>query len=88
MQNVKFRKSIHSQEHLTLRNFWINQRQSLNLSQRALAEKLNITYSLIGKIETGDRRLDIVEMIDYAHALEVDPHTVIDLILNQKNLSG
>ena len=50
MQNVKFRKSIHSQEHLTLRNFWINQRQSLNLSQRALAEKLNITYSLIGKI--------------------------------------
>jgi len=54
------------------------------LSQRKLAEKLNITYSLIGKIKTGDRRLDIIQMIDYAKALEVDPHDIIDMIINQK----
>jgi DNA-binding transcriptional regulator YiaG len=60
MENVKFRKSIHSKEHVALRGFWIKQRQNLGLSQRSLADKLNVTYSLIGKIETGDRRLDIV----------------------------
>jgi predicted transcriptional regulator len=56
----------------------------LGLSQVELAKKIMVVQSLIAKIETGDRRLDIIEMIDYAEALEVDPHTVIDLILNQK----
>jgi transcriptional regulator with XRE-family HTH domain len=84
MKYVKLRKSIYSKQHTALRDLWIDRRKELNLSQAELANKLNVLQSLIGKIETGDRRLDIVEMIDYAHALEVDPHTVIDLILNQK----
>ncbi len=86
VESIKFRKSIHSKEHLTLRNFWIKQRQNLGLSQRALADKLNITHSLIGKIEMGDRRLDVVEMIDYTKALEVGQHTVIDLLPLVKQL--
>jgi len=84
MSYSRFRKSIYSKQHTALRDSWVGRRKELNLSQAELANKLNVLQSLIGKIETGDRRLDIVEMIDYAHALEVDPHTVIDLILNQK----
>jgi len=84
MKYLKFRQSIHSQSNIYLRSFWIKRRKELGLSQRDVAERLQITHSLIGKIETGDRRLDIIEMIDYAKALEVDPHTVINLILNQK----
>ena len=85
MVYTKFRKSIYSKQHTALRDFWIDRRKELNLSQAELAKKLNTLQSLIGKIETGDRRLDIVEMIDYARALEVDPHTVLDLIINQKS---
>ncbi len=84
MQHIKFRKSIYSKQYIALRNFWINRRKELRLSQAELAEKITVVQSLIAKIETGDRRLDIVEMIDYAKALEVDPHTIIDLIINQK----
>jgi predicted transcriptional regulator len=84
MEYIRFRKSIYSKQHTALRDFWIDRRKELGLSQAELAKKINVVQSLIGKIETGDRRLDIVEIIDYAKALEVDPHTVIDLIINRK----
>ena len=84
MSENSLRKSIHHQLHRDLRATLIKARKDLGWSQRDLADQLGITHSTIGKIETGDRRLDIVEMIDYAQALEVDPHTVINLILNQK----
>lgn len=80
MKNAKFRKSVHSKEHVALRVLWIEQRKKLGLSQRELAKKLGVTYSLIGKIETGDRRLDIFETIDYCDILELNPHDVIDHI--------
>ncbi len=67
-----------------MRDLWIDRRKDLGLSQAELAEKITVMQSLIAKIETGDRRLDIVEMVDYAQALEIDPHTIIDLIINQK----
>ncbi len=77
----KLRSSIYSYEQQWLRTLFVNQRKKLGLSQRALAEKMDVVYSLIGKIETGDRRLDIVEFIQYCEALELDPKTVItDLI--------
>ncbi|MGR3806504.1 helix-turn-helix domain-containing protein [Pasteurella testudinis] len=69
----KFRSSIHSEKQLWLRQHFIEQRKALGLSQRALSERLGVIYSLIGKIETGDRRLDILEFLDYCQALELDP---------------
>ena len=71
------RASIHSAEQQALRHLFTTQRQHLGLSQRALAERMGVVYSVIGKIETGDRRLDIVEFIEYCHALELDPKAVI-----------
>ncbi|MFB6349548.1 helix-turn-helix domain-containing protein [Moraxella sp. ZJ142] len=74
------RKSIHAPEHEKLRQILIKRRQELGLTQRTLAERLGVIYSLIGKIETGDRRLDVIEFIEYCHALELSPTQVIDLI--------
>lgn len=80
----KLRLSIHSSEHLFLRQLFIERRKELGLSQRALAERLNIVYSLIGKIETGDRRLDVYEYIQYCRALELDPLLVLTQILSNE----
>ena len=80
MKNKRLRQSIHSEANTVLRNLLIAQRVNLKLTQRELAEKLNIGYSLIGKIETGDRRLDIVELLEYAHALEIDTMDIINII--------
>ena len=65
----KLRDSVHSANQVWLREVFIARRQELGLSQRALAEKIGVIYSLIGKIETGDRRLDVVEFILYCQAL-------------------
>ncbi|WP_019519725.1 helix-turn-helix domain-containing protein [Faucicola boevrei] len=79
MKNLRL--SVHSQEHLALRTLLINRRLELNLSQRALATKLDVVYSFVGKVETGDRRLDIFELSVYCQALELD---IQDLIVQLK----
>lgn len=75
------RTSIHSAEQQYLRKIFQKRRQSLGLSQRDLASRLDVVYSFIGKVETGDRRLDIFEFIQYCQALELNPLDIIhDLI--------
>ncbi|HCA5034804.1 helix-turn-helix transcriptional regulator [Acinetobacter baumannii] len=76
--------SIHSPEHIWLRQLFIKRREELGLSQRALAERLDVIYSFIGKVETGDRRLDIFEFVAYCEALELDVNEVINRIQKLK----
>lgn len=78
MRNL--RSSIHSNEHLWLRNLFISRRQELGLSQRALCEKMGVVSSFVGKVETGDRRLDAFEFILYCNALELEPASVLTQI--------
>ena len=80
MTNISFRKSIHHKLHRSLRDFLTKARKDLNLSQRDLAEKLGVTYSIIGKIETGDRRLDVIEFYEYSKALELVPSETLFLL--------
>lgn len=75
MKNL--RKSIHAPEHETLRHLLTQRRQELGLTQRTLADRLDVIYSFMGKVETGDRRLDVIEFIEYCHALELSPECVI-----------
>ena len=85
MKNKRLRQSIHSDANRALRDLLTKQRYKLKLTQRELAEKLNVSHSLIGKIETGDRRLDIVELLEYAHALEIDTMDIINIIQKTQN---
>ncbi|WGE36328.1 helix-turn-helix domain-containing protein [Actinobacillus genomosp. 1] len=83
------RLSIHSAEHIWLRELFVKQRQILGLSQRTLGLKMGVLASFIGKVETGDRRLDIFEFMAYCEGLELDPIEVlreIDLKFNSKNI--
>ncbi|KAE9537754.1 helix-turn-helix domain-containing protein [Ursidibacter arcticus] len=75
MKNLRL--SIHSEEYVWLRQHLINRRIELQLSQRALCEKMGVVSSFVGKVETGDRRLDIFEFIAYCEGLELNPIEVI-----------
>ncbi len=78
MKNLRL--SIHSAEHLWLRDLFLKRRQELGLTQRTLGEKMGVLYSFIGKVETGDRRLDLFEFIAYCKGLDLEPIEVLQEI--------
>ena len=80
-----FRKTIHAAEHEQLRLIFRQQRERLGLTQRELASRMGVIYSLIGKIETGDRRLDVIEFMDYCKVLELDSCEVLQAIRRSRN---
>jgi len=84
MKNIKFRQSIHAKPYVIVRNFLKEHKKQANLSNRKLGKKLNTTYSLVAKVESGDRRLDVVEACKYCKSINANPHELIDLII--KNL--
>jgi len=74
------KKTIYSNESEILIAWLKEQRQLAGLTQRELARLLEVHHSIVGKIETGERRLDLIEFIAYCEALEAEPYLVIDLI--------
>jgi transcriptional regulator with XRE-family HTH domain len=81
----KFRQSIYDQEHVFLRDWLIQKRKAVNLTQRQLADKLNTVHSLVGKVEKGERRLDVIEFISYCEAMDVNSDEIVNLLLKLKS---
>ena len=65
-------KSAHSQQYKTFRKALKQARIDQGLTQKAIAERLNVPQSFVSKYENGERRLDVVEFLAVAEALGVD----------------
>jgi len=74
-------KTIYSQEYKDLREWLINKRHDKKLTQRDVGKLLNITHSWIGKIEQGERRIDLIEYVRICNVLGVDPHEGVNLVI-------
>ena len=48
-------------------------REEAGLTQRALAKKLRLSHSLVHNSETAERRVDLMEFIDWCEACGQDP---------------
>ena len=48
-------------------------RDQAGLTQRALAARLTVTHVFVHKSETGERRVDVTEFIDWCKACDTDP---------------
>ena len=66
-------KSLYTDQGKTLRKWLKKARIDAGLTVRDLGARLNVHFQAISKIESGERRLDIVEYVVYCRALEVDP---------------
>jgi transcriptional regulator with XRE-family HTH domain len=77
-------KTLHSVKTQKLCKWLISERKAKGLSIRGLAELLGWPPSILGKIETGDRRLDVIEYIEICEALDVDPAKGLECIATNK----
>ncbi len=55
----------------------IDYRQRQGMTQMQLAEKLSRPQSFVSKYENGERRIDLIEFMEIAEALEIDPFEFI-----------
>ena len=76
-------KSIYSKQSDFLRTTLIQIRKDAGLTQRQLAERLGREHGLVGRLELGERRLDIVELFWLCKACDATPHAVAKALFKQ-----
>lgn len=77
-------KSVHTKQYRDLRAALRAMREGADLSQRDLAAKLKVPPSWVAKVESGERRLDLVEFCWFAQACGQVPTNVLARLLTAK----
>jgi transcriptional regulator with XRE-family HTH domain len=70
-------KGLHDERYRRLVERLVVRRKELGLTQQALADKVGLHQQNVSRFETGERRLDAVEFVDVAMALDLDPSELL-----------
>jgi transcriptional regulator with XRE-family HTH domain len=65
--------SLRSRRHVALIAVLIEARKQAGFTQRQMATKMRVSQTFVASIESGLRRVDVVEFMDWARALDRDP---------------
>ncbi len=74
-------KTLRSPRHVRLIDLLVEQRKRAGLSQADLAKKLERYQSVVSSMESGGRRVDVVELLDIAEVIGLDVHALLDELL-------
>jgi transcriptional regulator with XRE-family HTH domain len=80
-------RSLHAPDYRLFIDLLVARRIASGLTQRDVAKALRKAPSYIGRIETCERRLDIVELVDLCEAICISPRSVLDQFLKAKRAS-
>jgi len=75
--------SIFTEQYTKFRELLIEYRQSRSITQAQLAEILNRPQSFVSKYENGERRIDLIELLEISAALQFNPCEFIQKINNK-----
>jgi transcriptional regulator with XRE-family HTH domain len=67
------RKSLGSARHKALVDLLIRKREAAGMTQADLAARLGEYQSFVARLESGQRRVDVVEFLELADAIGFDP---------------
>lgn len=74
--------SIYSPHYTELRKWLRAKREEKGLSLRAVGERLGRHHSILGKLEQQERRkIELIEFVEYCHALKIDPKEGLEIII-------
>lgn len=65
-------KQLRTMRHKALMATLADAREKAGLTQRELARRLGRAHSFVGKIESGERQLNVLEFCEYADAVQAD----------------
>ena len=75
-------KTLRSRRHRALCAALKSARKAARLSQEELASRLKTSQTVIARIEIGERRIDVIEFIDLAKVLRLDPRTLLTELMD------
>ena len=73
-------KTIRSKGQVALCQALVDARKSAGLGQDDLADRLKCHQSLVARIESGERRIDVIELVVLARAIGFDPFDVLAIV--------
>jgi len=73
-------KTIRSKGQEALCQALVDARIKSGLSQKELAVKLRHHQSFVARVESGERRIDVVELVVLARAIGFDPFEVLAMV--------
>lgn len=74
---ARLEKTLATERHKALIALLIRKREMAGLSQAALAQQLGEYQSFVARLESGQRRLDVVEFLRLAEVLDFEPARAI-----------
>lgn len=74
-------RSLRSPSQKTFLALLIATRKEKQLTQWDVASRLRRPQSFVSKYETGERRLDVIEFVEVARALDTDPLDLLSRLL-------
>ena len=66
-------KTLGTECHKALVNLIVAKREAAGLTQAQLADKLGEYQSFVARLESGQRRIDVIEFLNLANVLGFDP---------------
>ena len=77
-------RTLDARRHEALRTFLFERRKSTGLRQVDLAKRLGRTQSYVSHFEIGQKRIALIELIEWAEAIGFDPEEAITEIAKIK----
>jgi transcriptional regulator with XRE-family HTH domain len=67
-----------------LRSLLVDAREGAGLRQADVAKRLKRPQSYVSKIELGERRLDVIEFVEFAEAIGIDALRILRHVIKSR----